>query len=129
MLDVSNHPTATVVEDASSFGASGGDHLGASNVSSKSSVSDASASKSQDSQQQFEQLSGQIPDIALTTTDQFRLVDEIMDLDLGDGGGSSGGNTRRDRQIQGISHSSASTSQSRLNPSAYHRQMSYPRNE
>jgi hypothetical protein len=133
MLEMANHPIVTAVDDSSSFGASGGDHLGASSGTSKASTSTDSANgKSQDSQKQFEQLSGQIPDIALTTTEQFRLAEEIMDLDLGDGGGNPGGNSRRgirSELVQGISHASASSTQSRLNPSAYHRQMSYPRNE
>lgn len=122
MLDASNHINVVPIDEAASFGASAMEGPGA-NASGNIPAAAESNAAAHDSQKTFEQLSGKMPDVALTTTDQFRIAEEIMDLDLGDG--SASGNCRRTPTTIG----SASGTQSRLNASAYHRQLSHPRNE
>jgi hypothetical protein len=113
MLDISKQANPVVNEDSGAFGASGVD-------SSKTAAPEAGSSSATDTQKPFEQLSGKMPDIALTASDPYRLVDEIMDLDLGDG--SANNNSRRSHTLT----SSTSALQPRLGPSnVYHR---HPRN-
>jgi len=84
-----------------------------------------------DSQQKpLEQLCGKMPDIALTASDQFRLVEDIMDLDLGDGASNNSGRRSHHMSMLAPPESSSGGTQSRrttTNPmNSYQRQQQLP---